>query len=65
MVMLQVPVPEQAPVQPSNEEPVVAAAVSVTAVPLLNRAEQAVPQLMAAGLLVIVPEPVPDELTVS
>lgn len=59
-VTVQAPVPEQAPVQPAKidaeEEGV---AVNVTAVPLLKLAEQLVVQLIPAGELVTVPEPVP------
>jgi hypothetical protein len=38
-------------------------AVSVTAVPLTNEAAQEVPQLMPAGVLVTVPDPVPARTT--
>jgi hypothetical protein len=39
-------------------------AVKVTAAPLLKVAEQVLPQLMPAGLLVMVPLPVPAFATV-
>jgi len=55
IVTEHVPVPVQAPLQPVKAEPAAAVAVSVT-VPL-NDAEQVVPQLIPAGLLVTVPEP--------
>ena len=65
-VTVQVPVPEQPPpLQPLNVEPVAGAAVRVMAVPLANAAEHVVPQEIPAGLLVTVPVPVPDLLTVS
>jgi hypothetical protein len=51
------PVPEQAPDQPVKTEPALAAAVSVTEVPLVNECEQVAPQLMPAGALVTLPEP--------
>lgn len=57
---VQEPVPEQAaPLQPAKVEPGAAAAVSVTAVPELKGAVQEAPQLMPAGALVTVPEPLP------
>ena len=65
IVTLHVPLPVQPPVHPPNDDPVAAAAVSVTAVPLLKLAEQVDPQLMPAGLLVMVPEPLPPSCTVS
>jgi hypothetical protein len=66
IVTVQVPVPEQPPpVQPVNVAPAEGVAVSVTAVPLLNDAEQVAPQLMPAGALVTVPGPAPERLTVS
>jgi hypothetical protein len=66
MATLQVPVPEQPPpLQPANTEPEAGVAVNVTVVPLENDREQVVPQLIPLGLLVTVPEPVPDFRTVS
>jgi hypothetical protein len=65
IVTLQVPVPEQAPLQPANIEPVPGAAVNVTMVPLAKLAEQAVGQLTPAGLLVTMPLPVPASVTVK
>src|SRR5262245_23315514 len=46
IVTEQVPVPVHAPLQPVKAEPVLAAAVSVTTVPLLNENEQVAPQLI-------------------
>jgi hypothetical protein len=63
-VTLQVPVPVQAPDHPANVEPAVGAAVSVTMVPLVKFALHVAPQLIPAGLLVIVPAPVPALWTV-
>ena len=65
MVTEHVPVPVQAPDQLANAEPVPAAAVSVTTVPLAKLAPQVVPQLIPAGLLVTVPVPVPAFVTVN
>ena len=62
---VHVPVPVQAPDQPANVEPEVAAAVSVTCVPLAKLALQVAPQLIPEGLLVTVPAPVPASATVS
>jgi len=65
IVTVQVPVPEHPPpLQPANTEPLAALAVRVTEVPLLNDAEQVLPQLIPAGLLVTVPLPAPDLFTV-
>jgi hypothetical protein len=61
----QVPVPVHAPLQPANVEPLAAAAVSVTEVPLANVALHAVPQLMPVGEDVTVPAPVPALVTVA
>ena len=58
-------VPEQDPLQPAKDEPLAAAAVSVTEVPEPKLAEQVEPQLIPAGLLETVPLPVPVLLTVS
>ncbi len=58
-------VPEHAPLQPVKVEPAAGAAVSVTAVPLVNDAEQVAPHVMPAGLLVIVPLPAPEVETVK
>jgi hypothetical protein len=64
-VTLHVPVPVQAPDQPANVEVVFGAAVRVTMVPLVKVALQVAPQLIPAGLLVIVPPPVPALLAVN
>jgi len=63
--VVQVPVPVQAPLQPANVEPLAAAAVRVTDVPLEKFAPQVVPQLIPAGDEVTVPEPVPAFVTES
>ena len=52
------------PVHPVNVEPVSSVAVSVTDVPELYASEQSALQLMPAGKLVTVPEPVPVFSTV-
>jgi len=62
---VQVVVPEQAPDQPANAKPLLGVAVSVTVVPPLNVALQVWPQLIPAGLLVIVPVPEPVWETVN
>jgi hypothetical protein len=58
-VTAQVPVPEQAPLQPAKDEPAAGAAVKVRGVPGSTDCEQVAPQLIPAGLLVTVPEPDP------
>src|SRR5262245_41497415 len=65
IVMTQAPVPEQPPLQPVKVEPVAGVAVNVTWVPVAYEATHAVPQLMPVELLVTVPAPAPDLLTVS
>src|SRR5215475_1107636 len=57
--------PLQSPPQPMKTELVSAVAVSVTVVPVLNPAEQAVPQLIPAGLDTTRPLPVPLAETVK
>jgi hypothetical protein len=63
--VVQVPVPVHAPLQPANVEPLVAAAVSVTEVPLAKFALHVAPQLIPAGDDVTVPAPVPAFVTAS
>src|SRR5512145_1288623 len=55
METVQFPVPEQAPLQPTNVEPLAAEAVRVTLVLLAKLALQVLPQLMPAGFEVTVP----------
>jgi hypothetical protein len=60
IVTTQLPVPEQPPpLQPMKAVPKVGRAVRVTVVPLGKLATQPVPQLMPAGVLVMVPTPLP------
>src|SRR6267142_2329325 len=66
IVTVHVPLPVQPPpLQPEKVEPAAGAAVKVTEEPVVNEAEQAVPQEMPAGLLVTVPLPAPALETVS
>ena len=65
IVVVHVPEPVQAPLQPENVEPVAGDAVRVTAAPVVNEAEQVEPHEMPAGLLVTVPVPAPAFETVS
>src|SRR5271165_111426 len=55
-------VPVQAPLHPVKAEPAAEVAVSITGP--LNDAEQVVPQLIPAGVLVTVPVPDPLKITV-
>src|SRR2546430_1615943 len=62
---VQVPVPAQPPpLQPSNVEPALGVAVSVTPVALLYDAAHVAPQSIPAGAELTVPLPVPDLPTV-
>ena len=66
MVTVQVPlVLVQAPLHPVKLLPVVGVAESSTRVPLLNEALQVLPQVIPAGLLDMVPLPVPELTVVS
>ena len=66
IVTAQLPVPEQPPpAQPAKLEPVAAVALNVTLVPEVKFEVQVLPQLIPAGLLVTMPEPVPFALTES
>ena len=66
IVTVHEPVPLQPPpLQPVNVEPPVEAAVRVTVLPLGKFAAQVAPQEMPLGLLVTVPVPVPDVVTVN
>ena len=63
---VHVPVPVQPPPDhPAKIDPVLAAAVSVTDVPLGNDSAQSRPQSIPAGFEVTAPEPLPLRLTVS
>jgi len=62
---VHVPVPLHAPLHPAKREFGSAAAVSVTWDPALNPALQVCPQSIPGGLLVIVPVPVPESVTVN
>ena len=63
--VVQVAVPVQAPLQPTNVEPLAAAAVSVTDAPLAKLALHVLPQLMPLGVDVTVPVPVPAFVTLN
>jgi hypothetical protein len=66
IVTVHEPVPLQPPpLQPVNVEPPVEAAVRATVLPIGKSEAQTVPQEMPLGLLVTVPVPVPDLLTVN
>lgn len=64
-VRLHGAVPEQAPVHPVKLEPSLGFAVNVTDVPVAKLALHVSPQLMPAGALVTVPDPLPESVTVS
>jgi hypothetical protein len=63
MLTTQVPVPLHAPLQPVKVEPVLAAAVKVTEVPLAKFSVQSLPQVTPVGEEVTVPPPVPVFVT--
>lgn len=65
MVRVQVPEPEQSPLQPLNTLPAEEAAERETTVPVAYPSEQSVPQLMPGIFEVTVPEAVPVTETVS
>ena len=65
MVTVQVDVPLHPPDHPVNVAVEAGAAVRVTTVPAEKPAVQVDPQLMPEGLLVMLPPPVPDVVTVS
>jgi hypothetical protein len=62
---VQVPTPLQVPLQPAKVEPAAAAAVRVTALPLVKLADQVDPQAMPVGALVTVSLPAPGFVTDS
>jgi hypothetical protein len=65
-VTTQVPAPAHPPpLHPANVDPSDGAAVNVTCAPLAKFAEQVVGQLIPAGALVTVPDPVPASATVN
>ena len=62
---VQLPVPVQAPLQPTNAERLAGVAFNVTTVPPLKAAVHALPQLIPAGFELTMPVPVPVSFTVS
>jgi len=65
MVTLHAAAPVHAPPHPANVEFAPGAWASVTTVPAGKVATHVVPQLMPAGLLVMLPSPLPALCTVS
>lgn len=66
MFRVQLPVPEQAPLQPANTEPsLLGVADKLTLVPLLKLEVHELVQSMPAGLLCTLPLPEPEKETVS
>jgi len=61
--MLHVPVPLHAPDHPANVDPLLGFAASVMAVPAVKLALHVWPQLMPAGVLLTVPDPLPASTT--
>jgi hypothetical protein len=64
-VTLHESVPVHAPDHPANVDPWLGVAVNATAVPVLKLALHVCPQLMPEGLLLTVPVPLPEFVTVS
>jgi hypothetical protein len=64
-VTAQLPVPLQAPLQPSKVEPGEGVAVRMICVPESNCALHCCPQVMPPGLLLTVPSPAPEGTTVN
>jgi hypothetical protein len=64
IVTVQALRPLQAPLHPAKKDPVAALKVNFTFVPAANEAEHVGLQLIPAGVLVTVPEPVPATVTV-
>ena len=64
-VTLQAAVPVHPPVHPSNVDADPCVSVRVTTVPAANEAWHVEPQLMPAGVLAMVPVPLPEPWTVS
>jgi hypothetical protein len=64
MVMIQVLVPEQGPLQPENVDPDAEEAVRTIVVPAAKLAEHKVPQRIPAGLLMTSAFPFPASATV-
>jgi hypothetical protein len=62
-MMLHVPVPLHAPDHPANVDPLLGVAASVMAVPAMKLALHVWPQLMPAGVLLTVPDPLPASTT--
>ena len=65
MVTAHAPVPVHAPPQPAKRSLVPAVSASVTCVPAAKFAVQVAGQLIPAGVLVMVPAPVGEAVTVS
>jgi hypothetical protein len=62
--LVSLPAAAQAPLQPLKELPEAGAALSVTVLPVVKRAEQAVPQEIPAGVDLTLPSPLTFTLSV-